>query len=888
MRKLYLIVFLFIFCSNQAFTQPPNFVIIVVDDQGWTGSSVQMDAGISGSKSDFYLTPEMELIAQSGMIFSQGYAPSPKCAPSRASILTGRTTARNNFTSTDNDIATGKILIEALTETALDGSDTTYAEWLKSIGMNYRTAHFGKWHLGNTAASSPSNNGFDFNDGSTNNSNGNQGATVQVDPKKIFDLTNRSISFIQDAVTDGVPFLLQLSHYAVHNNIEARQETIDLYNDPIQRPPGVIHTGVEYGAMTEDTDDGIGKLLTEITNLGLDNNTYIILVSDNGGQISLTDNTPLSFGKTFLFEGGIRVPFIIKGPNITSNSYNTEAVVEYDLFPTIAELTGSTVALPNNVDGQSLVPLLTGNTFNRSDPIYFHSPHYDINPNKTPRSALVDGNYKLIVEYETGNTYLYDLSTDIGENNDLSTSLPDITLDLCIKLRDHLKTVNAAMPTLDPTNALFSGAEPDVDADGLDDAWEFRELLSYTYGPNDDPDNDGETNLTEFINGTDPYVGIYIEVCEPAVIFANETTNAFCFDIVNDVRKCYTNNIPTHQYGPFGGMNTLAGQDFEYSMCLDPEFTTTATELIEDPSTQGCGGGIIFGVSNQGVNYSPFARLYFTNPNTAEENLNWHIEADFELNMDLNGGHVNNVSRYHYHNIPTDYFNNDLNIDGSSHSPLLGYAADGFPIYYKYLYSDPNDSMNGVSAFNSSFQLKSGSRPGDGITAPNGTYNGNYVEDYEYITGLSELDECGGRFGITPEYPDGIYYYVLTDNWPYIPRCLKGLYVDNSFKIGPNCPSSTAVTDCSTNVLSTEDFKTSEVVINLYPNPTSTNFNIKLNNNLDKTSIRGVKIFSSNAKMIYSSNTYEEAIKVDNYSKGIYFIQIDFDNNQITKKLIIK
>lgn len=208
--------------------------------------------------------------------------------------------------------------------------------------------------------------------------------------------------------------------------------------------------------------------------------------------------------------------------------------------------------------------------------------------------------------------------------------------------------------------------------------------------------------------------------------------------------------------------------------------------------------------------------------------------------------------------------------------------------YYKYLYSDPNDPINGVSTFKSSFQLKSGSRPGDGITAPNGTYNGNYVEDYEYIPSLSELDECGGRFGITPEYPDGIYYYVLTDNWPYIPRCLKGLYVDNSFKIGPNCPSSTAVTDCGTNILSIEDFKVPEVVINLYPNPTNSNFNIKLNNDFDKTRIRGVKIFTSNAKMIYSSNTYEEIINVDNYHKGIYFIQIDFDNNQITKKLIIK
>lgn len=885
---LFIFSVLLFFCSYQTFAQSPNFVIIVVDDQGWTGSSVQMDANILGSKSDFYLTPEMKMMAQAGMTFSQGYAPAPKCAPSRASILTGRTTARNNFTSTDNDIATGKILIEAITETALDGTDTTYAEWLKSTGLNYRTAHFGKWHLGSATTSSPSSNGFDFNDGNTNNSDGNQGATVQVDPKKIFDLTNRSISFIQDAVTDGVPFLIQLSHYAVHNNVEARQETIDLYNNSSLRPPGTIHTEVEYAAMTEDTDDGIGQLLAEISRLGIDNNTYVILVSDNGGQLNLTDNTPLSFGKTFLFEGGIRVPFIIKGPNITPNSYNTEAVVEYDLFPTIAELTGSSLALPENMDGQSLVPLLTGNTFNRTEPIYFHSPHYDTNPNKTPRSAVVDGKYKLIVEYETGNNYLYDLSVDIGEGNDISTSQSTITTGLQIKLRNHLKAVNATMPTLDPTNALFSGTGVDVDNDGLDDAWEFKELLAYTYGPTDDPDNDGDNNLTEFTNGTDPLIAdSTVDACDPTAIFANETTNAFCFSIVDHVRKCYTNNIPSHQYGPFGGNNTIAGQDFDYSMCLFPKLTTTVTELIEDPTSQTCGGGIIFGVSNQGINYSPFARLYWVNPNTQEENLNWHIEAEFTLNMDLNGGHVNNVSRYHYHNIPTDYFNNDLKIDGSSHSPILGYAADGFPIYYKYLYSDSQDANSAITSFNSGFQLKSGNRPGDGLTAPDGVYNGNYVEDYEYVTALSNLDECGGRFGVTPEYPDGTYYYVLTDSWPFIPRCLKGSSIDNSFKIGPNCPGSTAVSDCSNVALSIEDFTTSEVVVNLFPNPTSKYFTIKLSKGLNPSKISGVKIFSANARLLYYSKTYEEKIQVDNYSKGIYFIQIDFSNKQITKKLII-
>ena len=376
-------------------------------------------------------------------------------------------------------------------------------------------------------------------------------------------------------------------------------------------------------------------------------------------------------------------------------------------------------------------------------------------------------------------------------------------------------------------------------------------------------------------------------ICDPSTIFANETTNAFCIDIVDHVRKVYTNNIPSHQYGPFRGNNVIEGQNFEYSMCLHPELTTDVKEIIEDPTSQSCGGGIVFGVSNQGVNYSPFARLYFVNPNTAEENLDWHVEAYFELNMDLNGGHVNNVSRYHYHNIPSDYLNNDLKVNGDLHSPLLGYAADGFPIYYKYLFSDPDDVNSNVVAFNSSFQLKEGTRPGDGVTAPNGNYDGNYVEDYEYVNEMSDLDECGGRYGKTPEFPDGTYYYVLTDSWPYIPRCLKGEFVDNSFKIGPNCPDSTAAEDCSTIPLSVDGFSASELSINIYPNPANNYFNIKLNKSINKSRISDVRIFTPNAKTVYSSSKYVKKIKIDAYNKGIYFIQISFDNEQITKKIII-
>jgi hypothetical protein len=373
--------------------------------------------------------------------------------------------------------------------------------------------------------------------------------------------------------------------------------------------------------------------------------------------------------------------------------------------------------------------------------------------------------------------------------------------------------------------------------------------------------------------------------CNSTAIFSNETTNAVCFENVNHIRKVYTNNFPSHAYGPWAGPNTIKAQDFEYSMCLHPELTTTITEIKEDPSSQSCGAGIIFGVSDQGINYSPFARLYWVNPNTQEENLDWHIEADFTLSMDLNGGHVNNVSRYHYHNIPKDYFTNDLKIDGTKHSPILGYAADGFPIYYKYLYTDANATGNNpaLSTFNSGYTLKPGTRPGNGITAPNGVHDGTYVEDYEY-TG-ADLDECGGRFAITPEYPKGTYYYVLTDNWPYIPRCLKGKYVDNSFQISPACPESTAVEDCSP----VEITSNAEVFDDLKSKLNSKLYNkinqLALGAEYNSSKINQVKIYNINGTLIYASGSKNNSNKTTSLALNSCYVQIDFSNGSVTKKI---
>lgn len=375
--------------------------------------------------------------------------------------------------------------------------------------------------------------------------------------------------------------------------------------------------------------------------------------------------------------------------------------------------------------------------------------------------------------------------------------------------------------------------------------------------------------------------------CNSAIIYANDSTHAVCFETTVNTRKIFTNNIPDHTYGPFGGPNTIGGQDFEYNMCLYPTLNTFTTPLSEDTTSQACGGGIVFGLSHQGVLYSPFARLYFTNPNTQEENKGYEIEAEFTLNMDLNGGHINKLSRYHYHNVPSDYLTNDLGVNGSSFSPLLGYAADGFPIYYKYLYTNAMDSTSGIIGFQSDYILKTGNRTGNGITAPNGTYDGTYIQDYEQISTQSELDECGGRYGVTPEYPDGTYYYVLTDNWPYIPRCLSGKFIDNTFKIGLNCPPSASSATCSTSSTVSIEEATRDISLTIFPNPTNTELHLNIENNMIKN-VTSLMIYNSASQIVFTSESFQENIQIKHLSSGTYYLQLEIENNQITKKIIIQ
>lgn len=411
--------------------------------------------------------------------------------------------------------------------------------------------------------------------------------------------------------------------------------------------------------------------------------------------------------------------------------------------------------------------------------------------------------------------------------------------------------------------------------------------------------------------------GMAQTTCDSTVIYANETSNAVCFDTAGAVRLCATNNYPDHSDNYNQPQFDVEAGDYWYAMCAYPVAGTT-TPLYEETETNvGCTYTYTFGLSINGVKYDPNSAVTWQNPNTNENNLDWHVEAtstenNIGQNMGTNnGGHLNPFGEYHYHGVPKTYFTNIVGISAGSHSPIVGYAADGFPIYYKYVYSDANDANSAVVAVSSGYALKSGMRPGDGTSAPDGAYDGNYVEDYEYSA--STLDECNGRTGVTPEYPYGTYYYVLTDNFPYIPRCFKGSEVDHTFRIGPDaaCPSSTAATACpqpvygcmdpfalNYNSMANVDTGGCEYQAQGIPQITAQELTLAPNPShgkvvIEYTSTENIQsqldLFNANGSLIHSVKQQGDQwrISLEGISPGCYHVVLTSSNGQLSKKLLI-
>lgn len=447
---LMLLSFNLVFSQKENNNSSPNFIVILVDDQGWSGTSVQMKKGDTSSMSDYHHTPNLEKLAAKGMRFSQAYSTSPVCAPSRYSLQFGKSAARLNM-----------IRVQMSTDHIDHTTEMTIPKILKKVNPKYVSAHFGKWGMGISNSKlgvnfgvHPSVLGYDYSDGKTANKDGGFQPpewkfSTSNDPKKIYSLTQRSIDFIEQQSKSNNPFFLQLSHYAVHSNIEATKRSLEKYE---QKEKGKIHKNTYFAALTEDLDDSVGILLDKLQELGIANNTYVIYCSDNGAVPTLPPrkkykhsyNFPLSRGKWDATEGGIRIPFIVSGPKIKPNTFSDIPVSLTDILPTIADLSGYSLrGQMKTIDGGSIKKVLFNSGFGKvkrqDNGFYFHVPYQNHIAFGRPHSSIIVDVYKLIKFHDNGELNLFDLSNDIGEQNNLAEKFPLKAKKLDSKIENYFK-----------------------------------------------------------------------------------------------------------------------------------------------------------------------------------------------------------------------------------------------------------------------------------------------------------------------------------------------------------------------------------------------------------------------------------------------------------------
>lgn len=450
--------------SQSKTTKPPNVLFILADDLGWS------DIGCYGA--DLHETPNLDRLARESVRFNCALTAAPVCTPTRASILTGKHPARLHMTvwrEAARNPPMGRKLVPPVTEENLPHSELTLAEALRDRG--YFTAHIGKWHLGD-AEHYPETQGFDVN----------TGGTVWGAPPTFFWPYRGSQRFggeyryvpglpgggpgeyLTDRLTDEAlrtidwnrdrPFFLNLWYHSVHTPVEGKPELVDRYRAKVR--PGMRHRNPGYAAMVHSLDQNVGRLLSHLEKTGVADRTIVVFTSDNGGYINafegmpVTDNYPLRSGKGSLYEGGLRVPLLIRSlmskPGLTVD----EPVCSTDFFPTLLEMTG-TRAVENGagLDGVSLMPLLTGaaRTVQREE-LCFHYPHYY--PTTTPVSAVRTREWKLLQYLEDGRLELYNLLRDPEEQVNLADSEVGRVSSMKARLEAWRTLIDAQMPLPNP------------------------------------------------------------------------------------------------------------------------------------------------------------------------------------------------------------------------------------------------------------------------------------------------------------------------------------------------------------------------------------------------------------------------------------------------------
>jgi len=437
--------------------EKPNLLFILVDDLGYK------DTGFTGS--DYYETPVIDSLASQSLVFNQEYACAGNSAPSRACLISGQFTPRHGVFAVFNTKRGPKeeMRLEPFpNDNQLPLDRYTIAEALRDAG--YRTGMVGKWHLGNSEHS-PEVQGFEY-------SCEEQASTQQQfkdtnDPKNMYSEVKWMEDFIEKSVQDGVPFFGYLSFHAVHTQWQAREEYIRYFKD---KPAGQLHDQPVYAGMIKHMDDAIGILLKKVRDLGISDNTIIVLTSDNGGVPS-TSQAPLRGFKGCLYEGGIREPFFVHNPKFIKPGETDQLACHVDIYPTLLDFAGGSVPKDYILDGISLRPVILGSRKAIDRPtIYWHFPGYLDKPcpggrdqifRQRPSTVMRKGDWKLTLYYEewmldggwdardtSGCVELYNIAEDISETHDLASEMPAKRDELLKEMLSWIKANDVPLPTL--------------------------------------------------------------------------------------------------------------------------------------------------------------------------------------------------------------------------------------------------------------------------------------------------------------------------------------------------------------------------------------------------------------------------------------------------------
>lgn len=843
------IIFTILFCFflskchfyAQTNTQP-NILFIVADDLGIDAINAS-DYGITATNQP--TIPNIEALKNSGVSYVNTWA-TPQCTTTRAAVMSGKYGVNTGVRNVPDH---------------LELSHKSIFNYINNnVAESYAKALIGKWHISNPQdVNHPAAHGVDYfegiiagvvNDYYNWTKIDNNGASTQITEYVTTHLTNAAINWI--GVQDK-PWFMWLSHIAPHN--------------PFHIPPPGTYTKTnltgnqnKYLAAIESLDFQIGRLLASMDE-ATRQNTIIIFIGDNGTPGRVVQFFDSNHAKSSMYEGGLRVPMIISGKGVIRQGELENGLVQVnDIYATIAELLG------NNLDGGIYNSYSLATSLNSQNAIDRPFIYSDFADNGVEEWAIRNETYKLI-ENENGGIEFYNLVNDLKESNNLIGFLTNEESSVLSKLR--------------------------AEATILRNGWSCNDgILNGTETTADDCSNCTKDELS-FTN-----IGCCDSPSAPSVFYEY---------IENNSRKVYSNNYPGHNFC-YNPRNIPSPSYHDLEMDVNPEKTGVITSVINQRTGRPA---TTFGVALNGVVFAPGPALPFVyaNPNTNEYNWDWVFEptnnqgnGQNQVKLDCSSAHTNSNHGYHYHGEMFSYLEQKTpgittvsNINSIEH---IGWAADGFPIVYKF---GPDASGN-LKVLQPSYQLKSGERPGDGTDAPCGPYSGKYTNDYEYVEGLGDLDQCNGMSAnITVETAKGTqtfdYFYVISSTFPQVPRCFVG-NVNTSFSEGKitgidnDGDGFIAQFDCddnnvTINPLATEIpgngidencdgqdvLSTTEKVkpfVTLLPNPTVKDLRLIYNYDFDY----GAIVYDVNGKELLKLNNSPQFISLENLKTGIYFLKI--------------